>query len=171
MVKMLHMASMLVMLHVIALTAALLQPEWACDLGMDLWTLTVREDERFGYPDWSRPNQEELDRASAKERVVTALIEGRLTLFEAAFHFRRLKNPRVDLRANYRGNSEEECLCRQVITFAGSQLRTGGQDAKVSEVIGRLEAELRRHLEQNGKVILPDVGDVPDLPAISLKIL
>ena len=90
--------------------------------------------------------------------VVAAVIEGRVTLFEAAAHFRCLKHPRVDLRANYRGDSEAECLCRQVINVAGVELRLRGQHEAAEELTARLEEELRRHLEQQGKVILPEGG-------------
>jgi hypothetical protein len=157
MVKMLHMALLVVLIALVALAAALLQPEWARDLRLEKWTFTVWERELFGDPQWSQPNREDLERSAAKDRVVTALIEGRLTLVEAAAHFRRWKHPRIDIRREYRGDSEEEHLCRQVIRGTEIALRVRGEDAVAAAFAARWNEELRRHLEQHGKVILPEV--------------
>jgi hypothetical protein len=163
-----RVAFMGLLIVVVTLLAALVQPEWARDLGLEIWTRTALEYDLFGDPQWCLPNREEMERAEAKNRVIVALLEGRLTLFEAAAHFHRLKHPRTDLNREYRGDSEEDCLCRQVIRGAGVALLVQGQDAAAAKCTAHLKEELRRHLEQHGKVILPDVDPVPDAPTNAL---
>jgi hypothetical protein len=161
MMKLLQMMFMVGMLHLVALTAALAQPEWASDLGLHQWTWTSLRHPLAPDPEWSRPNREAMERNEAQRNIVAALIEGRLTLLEAAAHFRRLNGSRSLVRMFYRGDSEEECLCRQVIQVTETELRRHGQDQQADEFTARWEEELRRHLEQHGKVILPPEEDMP----------
>jgi hypothetical protein len=157
--RILHLAFLVAILLSVVLLAALLQPEWARDLRLEQWTFAVWKFELFSDPQWSQPNREDMERSAAKHRVVTALLEGRLTLFEAAAHYRRLKHPRVDLRKEYRGDSEEERLCRQVIRAAEVALLIRDQNAAAAAFTMRWEAELQRHLEQHGQVILPEIAE------------
>lgn len=144
MTKILSFAFMIVMLVVVALAAALLQPEWAKDLGLG----TALNTEFFNRP--ANPDLPELEaRRRAKNRVVTDLIAGRLTLFEAAVLFRHWNMPGLKLENNYRGDSEEERLCRQVIAWVPVHHPPAG-------FLAHLEDDLRRHKEQHGTVILPD---------------
>jgi hypothetical protein len=161
----LRLVGMVAMLLVVVLAAALLQPEEARDLGLEQTLTTLGRELRGEPPMPTSPNREEMERVAAKHRVVVALLEGRLTLFEAAAHFRRLHSPRVDLRWSYRGDSEEELLCRQVITSAEIELHMWGKNAAIADFTARWEEELRRHLKEHGKVMLPDVADEPDAPA------
>jgi glutathione S-transferase len=100
-------------------------------------------------------------RVREKERIGCAVIDGRLTLFEAAALFRRLNEapPKpAPLSASFPGDSEEERLCRQVIRWAWRRLSEcypGGAEALVAPY----EEELRRHKERHGRVVLPDVTE------------
>jgi hypothetical protein len=169
MVNLFRVSFMVLLIIVVARLAALLQPEGARDLGLETWTWTALKYDSFGDPQWCLPNREEMERAEAKNAVIVALLEGRLTLFEAAAHFRRLKHPRTDLNREYRGSSEEECLCRQVIRSAGVDLlHIRGQKAAAAELTARLEEELRLHLEKHGQGSLPNVDPALDAPTNAL---
>src|SRR5579862_610708 len=87
---------MVVMLVAVALAAALQQPEWAHDLGLDRLMEATLPDELRRDAELER-DIECRDRAlkrriAAKEACIQELIAGRITLFEAAAHFRRLND-------------------------------------------------------------------------------
>jgi hypothetical protein len=160
MADILRLASVTVGFISVALVAALLEPKWADDLGLgplDPYASLV------GRPDWGPDPNEPLFMAlqDAKRRVTLDLIDGRLTLFEAAALFRHLHfyYPGPTGTSACAGDSEEERLCRQVICWA----RTVGQmHCAESEpaLTARLESELSRHKEAHGgMVILPEQID------------
>jgi hypothetical protein len=95
-------------------------------------------------------------RGQVKENLAKEVIAGRLTLFEAAAQFRRVNrvNP-PDQLIGYNGDSQEECLCQQVIQFVAGVLSREDADNR-DEWCRRLEEELRRYKQQHGKVLLPD---------------
>jgi hypothetical protein len=66
-------------------------------------------------------SQRVIQRLEARNQVIDDLLESRLTLLEAASRFRDLSHewPACDplLGVVYPGQTEEECLCRQVIAF------------------------------------------------------
>src|SRR5262249_17920621 len=88
-------------------------------------------------------------RLRAKEAVVTELLAGRLTLLEAAARFGELDAGMPETRDRvlraYPGVPYRVGLCRQVIAYAGAELRhrAAGQEGRVA----RLEGELQTHLE------------------------
>jgi hypothetical protein len=98
-----------------------------------------------------------IARQTAKRKVAAELAAGRLTLVEAAARIRHLKdgpdNFWTFIRANERGNSDEERLCRHVIGWTEATLFN--RPAEAARITARLEAELKNHLRRNGKVILP----------------
>src|SRR5262249_36855021 len=103
-------------------------------------------------------------RIEAKDRLANELIDGRLTLFETAAHFRRFNDvsPKfaAPLSMFYSGDSEEERLCRQVISYARPLLkRPPAENRAADEFEARCEEELRRHKERYGAVVLPDLSD------------
>jgi hypothetical protein len=160
MAKFLQLLFMVVMLLVVALAAALLQPEWARDLGLEKWTSTTKAVARelFDIREPAiGPNTAMMKTILMKERVVADLIDGRLTLFETAALFRRLNLPAINLRLHYRGDSEEELLCQQVIQMAWIALSLPNEDA-ANAFAARLQEELYRHKQQRGTVVLPDVS-------------
>jgi hypothetical protein len=101
------------------------------------------------------------DRHAAKLRLTREVIEGQLPLLEAAARFQDLDRtlpgvPRAQFRESYSGGSDDERYCRQVIAFVRVSLwfdRPGGS----TEVVDRLEAELRQHLAR-GDLRLPELA-------------
>jgi hypothetical protein len=155
----LRLTCMTVTIIVVALAAALVRPEWAGDLALKKW---------IGENVWSHSQgatDAEIDqcrravvqRSAAKRQITWDLIDGRLTLFEAAALFRRWNEeyPRLP-DPSTPGDSIEERLCRQVIEWVRLELRERHPGA-VDQFCASFEAELRRHKEQYGKVILPNV--------------
>jgi len=162
MTNLLRLAFMIVMVVVVALAAALLEPQWAQDLCLDSWTEANLQHDWFGV----HPVLGELDeqdrtiskRLGAKDEVVKDLIAGRLTLFEAAAGFRRLNEefPRAVVKESVPGVTEEEQLCRQVIAWVRVRLEVNPGEAS-EDFVARLEHELLRHKQRNGAVLLPGV--------------
>jgi hypothetical protein len=103
--------------------------------------------------------EESIQRCKAKEDVVRAVIAGELTLLEAAARFRdvnaSLPKARAVVQQAYAGLPYEHALCRQVIAYAGAELRHQGSAPK-ENVLHGLEAELEEHLRRYGKVCLPE---------------
>jgi hypothetical protein len=164
MVDLLRLAGIVVLVLAVAAAAALVQSEWARDLGVDGLAPAV------GDHVWGRrtvePGEEDLAvqrRILEKNRVARELIDGRLTLVEGAATFRRLNAMppcSAEFLPNYfAGDSEEERVCRQVILWV--RALAAQQSAYLADVTAtRLEEELSRHKARHGTVILPDV-DAP----------
>jgi hypothetical protein len=94
-------------------------------------------------------------RSAAKKQITWDLIEGRLTLFEAAAAFRRWNEAYPQLPdPSLPGDSVEERLCRQVIEWVSLAVVERGSSF-VEHLCEKLDEELRQHKERNGKVILP----------------
>jgi hypothetical protein len=166
--KSLRLTGMAAALLLTALTAALLQPESARDLGLEGLAKTILEYERRSpheTADEAKRTVRAIDRrVQEKDRVAGELVDGRLTLFEAAAHFRRLNDggpkPAAPAALVYPGDSEEECLCRQVIAYARPLLNRHPADTReADEFVARCEEELRRHKERHGAVVLPELID------------
>jgi hypothetical protein len=90
-----------------------------------------------------------LCRSVARRRVALDLAAGRLTLLEAAEHFRDLNGSYpgfswYQFRHHFPGSSDDERHCRQVIQFVALETETG--PAAVARK--RLEAELEGHLRR-----------------------
>jgi hypothetical protein len=153
---------MVVMLLFVALIAALFQPEWGRDLGLDMLRATLLVNDQpcsdQQLAEMERCHQA-LDRRINKKICVTVkLLDGRITLFEAAALFRRLNEeyPRFPPDPGFKGDTEEERLCQQVITWAYGQMRIRYPEM-ADEFEARLKAELRWHKDQHGTVVLPEV--------------
>jgi WD40 repeat protein len=105
-----------------------------------------------------------LRRLKAKNRLAREVIDGRLTLLEAAARFRNLdlKPPPFAwdaLRSIYPGASDDELHCREVIFFVRAEQRDRpGTDAGI---VARLEAELNERLGR-GDLHLPATGLASD---------
>jgi hypothetical protein len=87
-------------------------------------------------------------RSEARRRIALDLAAGRLTLLEAAEHFRDLNEAYpgfswIQFRDHFPGSSDDERHCRQVIKFVALESPPGQAAAP-----GRLEAELRGHLRR-----------------------
>jgi hypothetical protein len=158
MAKSLRLTWMTVAIIVVALAAALLRPEWARDLGLEKWNWeSVWPNPQVTNAEIDRTRQAVDRRNATKWQITGDLIDGRLTLFEAAALFRYWNEEYPRLPDPYTlGDSVEERLCRQVIEWVQLELRERHPSA-VDQVCASFEEELRRHKEQYGKVILPDV--------------
>src|SRR5262245_50397441 len=102
-------------------------------------------------------------RIRAKEAVVEGVLEGELSLVQAAARFRRLnEHPpacRVDPR-RWPGKSEGERLCRQVLDWVECVLQTRGlTPSEVETALCPLQCELQTLLDQNDEIELPQVGE------------
>ena len=143
MTQCLRLTGMALLLTLVALAAALLRPERPRDLSLE---------DDWKFPAIARRIQE-------KDRIAGELIDGRLTLFEAAARFGRLNAeppaPPLALSLFYPSDSEEERLCRQVIAWASRRLEKSDPD-RANDLAGACEEELRRHKERHGTVVLPD---------------
>ena len=102
---------MVLILLVVVLTGALVQPEWARDVELDS---DIEQSLRYcglllqGRVNEPGPLVEAISqRYSAKERISIEVLDGRLTLFEAAALFRHLNrdNPVLPMIRGCPGNS------------------------------------------------------------------
>jgi len=92
-------------------------------------------------------------RMEAKRPVIAALLDGRLTLRQAAARFREIDVGRSAQAQAWAlpGWTEEEWACRQVISYVDSELAIKRRNpALAKEWVARLEAELRGHLRHAG---------------------
>ena len=109
-------------------------------------------------------------RIAAKYRVARDVIAGRFSLLEGAALFGALNevSPRAPELSLFRvhdsvrdvpGRTEEERLCRQVITYAGWELLA--EPERANAVVGRLKADFNAKLCQGGAIQLPDSSSLP----------
>src|SRR5260370_29933598 len=88
------------------------------------------------------PAGEEIEvlrrRGLARERVVDRLLEGEMSLPQAAAWFRYLNDNPREYRLNYRelwpGNSDGEKLCRQVIQWVKNHLHHRGKESQTEAI-------------------------------------
>lgn len=97
-------------------------------------------------------------RMRSKAQVVWQLLDGDLSLFDAAAAFRFLNDYPTTLKDNswhrLPGKSDGEKLCRQVISWAESHLLLKRGEAEVADLVSRWERELEEHIARNGTVDL-----------------
>jgi hypothetical protein len=101
-----------------------------------------------------------LLRSDAKDAVAADVIDGRLTLFEAAARFRDLNesNPQAEQWLTgqpHRDQPYATALCRSVIRRVEVELRARGSKPD-DDIVARLEAQLAEHLKRRGSVQLPE---------------
>jgi hypothetical protein len=93
--------------------------------------------------------------------LVSDLVAGRLTLFEAAAGFRAVQQTKEryvkPVPLSFLGKTDEERLCRQVLACVEQRLRDEPDQAAV---VARLQQELEEHLGRDGTVHLPAPPDV-----------
>jgi hypothetical protein len=141
---------------------ARLRPDWVSGLGLDgsgpsdVGRQMEAERQRAALLD--RRHEVVRRRLDAKNMVVGQLLDGRLTLAEAAAWFKALNESPADCPAVSHGESpgasEGERLCRQVIGWV--QAERAGQSASQAEATSvRLEEELQTLLRRDGTVHLP----------------
>jgi len=96
-------------------------------------------------------------RLAAKRMVARQLIEGQITLFQAAAHFGYLNSMPEDCpnpeSSEFLGHSPGEKLCREVLGWAKKEVRPHWS-AEAHSLIDQFEAELQAHLAANGGVVV-----------------
>jgi hypothetical protein len=111
------------------------------------WPLTAPDPDADGEIRWAVRRQE------AKRQVTCALIDGRLTLRQAAAQFRDIDADLPDKARRWRPPeyTEEEWPYRQVISYVDAELAgPRGAPALAQEWVARLEAELRGDRQPEG---------------------
>src|SRR5262245_28791097 len=121
-----------------ALTGRLRTNGWGLLLGAGLLAVGLVAADRAGgrTEEAAARRDDELDRfreaaaarLAAKGRLSIGLLEGRLTLLEAAARFRALNQTRrepcwASWRSPFPGRSDEEHLCREVIAWVAGEAR------------------------------------------------
>jgi len=155
-------------LVVLGVGLALLAP-WASHANQP-WAILSSSLQRLGA---AQERSEELDhkiaadrsRSSSGNQVIEELVQGRLSLLEAASwwhqNYAELATTACPSSAK-ESSSPEERACRQVILRVKGSLK----DSKASyrtEVIDRLEAELRKRLSQPYRMVFPKPPEVPEI--------
>jgi hypothetical protein len=142
------------------LAAARSQPALTEGLGRALGlTGSEEEQETQRRAEMARRNLILIRRHAAKEKVVKAVLEGRMSLLQAARLFQDLDENPADCRNDYRsffpGRSDGEKLCRQVLEWTQSQM-VDAPPSQAAAVLERLQAELQENMDRNGGlVVLP----------------
>lgn len=136
------------------------RPQWASALGLEWGDLPglvklLVEEHRRGE-NMSHYSTIVARRVFGKDEITKDLVAGHLTLLEATARFRKLEGETREYichpRGIYRGDTDEERLCRQVINWAAQE----ASDSVRDELVRKLEGELREHLrDHNGRVELP----------------
>jgi hypothetical protein len=131
----------------------------------DAWTLydgsghsisLAQEHERGRRLDQQRVGS--IERLREKNKITWRVLSGKLTLFEAAARFAQMGergSGRVCFRQPHSGASEEERLCRQVISWAETTAARERSADEAARVRHKLEAELQEHLKHAGAVDCP----------------
>jgi hypothetical protein len=101
-------------------------------------------------------------RVAIKYRVVCQVIQGERTLIEAAACFRQCGELYDSLAGGSSSNSPraEEDFCKSVVSWVRGEMNIR-DPSETDEVMCRLEEELRRHRELNGKIVLPANPPLP----------
>jgi hypothetical protein len=101
-------------------------------------------------------------RREFKAEVVLRLLDGNLTLVEAAGRFRRLNTspPGVEDVSwkSQPGADDGERLCNQVIVWASVELDRTHTPSEAAARVAALSRELHDHVARHGGVQLPEAG-------------
>jgi hypothetical protein len=133
------------------------RPDWAARVGLDTWTLPEMQEQLEQGRSTGARFEEQLKvlRAceQAREGVDDQLLRRQIGLLEAAARYHDLNaalpGSGRHLLPRFRGDSDEERCCRQVIQRIGLRLRHQSP-ADAARVTDALEAELARHLRREG---------------------
>ncbi|MGL4550377.1 MAG: hypothetical protein ACRC33_04255 [Gemmataceae bacterium] len=99
-------------------------------------------------------------RIRLKADISQRLMEGRMTLLQAAAGFRALNAVPPAVHETYLDSppsDDSERLCHRVIHWAEGHWRHNAGPAEVAACRARLEQELRDHIRAEGGVVLPEV--------------
>ena len=143
-------AVLVVLMLLAPVAAAIARPEWATQVGIDVWNLPALheqaecEETRSGELDTE--DHEIRRRIGIKEDLIQNLISGRSNLAETTAQFAILNQDYPEymnlIRMNYSGETDLEKMAQNVIDYTLPRLTRESWFSKVS-VLGRLQAELR----------------------------
>jgi hypothetical protein len=118
--------------------------------------------------------KEVFRRIAGRERVLAAVIDDRLTLCEAAAHFRVLDAKvirqewfREYMRRSYPGRSDDERQCHRVIAYVQEYLKD--RPRKAASVTKRLQDQVGEQLNHHGSIHLPKISG-NNAPAVTVSI-
>ena len=138
------------------------QPGWLSELGLEL---EVAPEDAASPEDLAllarldHKTEVIVRRLAAKRDVTRQVIDGGLTLLEAAALFRQLNATPADCPCSHDmmpGSSDGEKLCRQVIGWVEQQMREATSASQAAALKARFEAELEELLDKDGTVRLPE---------------
>ncbi len=132
--------------------------EWLAGTGAAHGLLLLAAEQRRGIC-LEQESTVVLERLYSKDRIVSQLMAGEITLFQAGARFRALYDtPELVARMQriYPSSSEGESACLEVIAWSAIRMRITHSPAQGEAIRERLEAELRKHLECYGTVELPE---------------
>jgi hypothetical protein len=103
--------------------------------------------------DENSPALPEASRLEQRNRIISDVIDEKMTLLQAAAAFHELDNQSSPLVVSYAGSTDGEKACRRVISWVKTELERRAGDSKVqqtsmesndeaAEVLARLEAQL-----------------------------
>lgn len=140
--------------------AAYADPEWAADLGVDYWNLpelqSQLDETRRTREDLEQRSQATLQRMAQKQAVIAELINGDISLADAASQFKRLNRGTATertLRSHYSRWSYDEACCRNVIEMTLGAKELADREAMARRLASELDS-LRAQC--HGQVRLPD---------------
>jgi hypothetical protein len=100
-----------------------------------------------------------IRRIAGKQRVVERLLEGELSLLEAAATFRSLSDNPPEFPCPFRlgtpGRSDGEKACQHLIRWLESYLLSRITRSQATEIVCRYQAELDALLVENEEITLP----------------
>ena len=146
----------------VLLTFTSLSADWL----MELYSPTDQFGNRFSFAEAQRKSEQlsrelaiSIERIRTKESVVDALLNGEMTLLEAAAAFRSIhERPQSwhDPLCARPQRDDGESWCRQVIHWVEMRVSLGHSPSLATTERERLEAELQEQMDCDGKVRLPD---------------
>lgn len=152
-------------LSVVAFSAfglVLATPSVSKSLGIDFWNLPSLQEElqelREAGQKLTAEDEAVLRRIRLKNTIISELLDGRITLFEAAAEFRELSAAHPQymqmLTMRYPYRSANEIYCLNVIEFVESNIQC--RPSATPEIVQYLRDQLALHKHHNGgQVILP----------------
>jgi len=122
--------SIVALILVVPIAAAIARPTWVCTIGLDVWNVAALREQMknsaMRYRELDAEGGEVLQRLAAKDDLVANLIAGRSTLTATTLQFTALNEGcsayMEVIRDTYPGASDEEKMARNVLDFLSIRL-------------------------------------------------
>lgn len=158
-----HLLAVLVLLLLLAASQVRsTDDDWCEPAGAASWSvaaalLQMSDDDAKGVA-LDRKMQQARERNRSRAEIVDALVDGRLTLAEAATRFRTLNRQARIVFWHDPDKSQDELLCLQVLRWARDRLKQRGI-APDAPIMARLEAEFAALTHETRVTFLPEETD------------